>query len=380
MSAPQAPGTPSLGELLAAGQLKQAAQRAQRQLERDAGDAEALLALARVALVEGQLARAEELLQRAAPTAAARDVGLLRGALALVREDWKAAQEHYVSLLRQPSPPAEAWYGLGVARVRLGDPETASEALERAVELEPRSASYRFELGRAWVLQQQPRLALRQFASCLRLNPEDARAWRSVAELLALRGKPRSAQRLLQRGQRQVPGAAVLREPLPVSPAAVVPDAQQARVRQVLELMGRSRNREALKLVREVKGPPSLMLKLLEAKACEALIQPDVEGAVRAYEEALVLAPDAWEPCNDLGLLLLKQGHRHAARAVEMLQEARRRAPSRPEPTFNLAVAFSKQARLEESAVLARQLVESLPAEHPFHPHARALLRKLGRA
>lgn len=171
----------------------------------------------------------------------------------------------------------------------------------------------------------------------------------------------------------------MLREPLPVTAASgAVSGAQQTRVRQVLELMGRSRNREALKLVREAPGPPSLTLKLLEAKACEALIQPDVEGCVRAYEEAMALVPEAWEPCNDLGLFLLTQGHRHSARAVEMLQEARRRAPSRPEPTFNLAVALSKQARIEESAALARQLVGSLPAEHPFHAHAQALLRKLG--
>jgi tetratricopeptide (TPR) repeat protein len=308
-------------------------------------------------------------------------VTLLRAALALQREDWKAAQDLYVPLLRQPSPPAEAWYGLGVARVRLGDAETGSEALARAVELEPRSASFRFELGRAWALQRRSRLALRQFVLCLRLNPEDARAWRSVVELLAQRGRTRMAERILQRGRARVPGAVVLREPLPgASTGSAVPDAQQALVRQVLELMGRSRNREALKLVREAKGPPTLMLKLLEAKACESLIQPDVEGTMRAYEEAMALAPEAWEPCNDLGLFLLKQGHRHAARAVELLQEARRRAPSRPEPGFNLAVAFSKQARTGESLALARELVKSLPAEHPFHQHAQALIRKLGGA
>jgi Flp pilus assembly protein TadD len=123
-----------------------------------------------------------------------------------------------------------------------------------------------------------------------------------------------------------------------------------------------------------------LTLKLLEAKACESQLRPDEDGAIRAYEEAMGMEPTAWEACNDLGLLLLRRGQRHAALAIDVLQEARRRAPTRPEPVFNLAVACSKGGRSTESAELARQLVSTLPPEHPFHGHARALLQKLGEA
>jgi tetratricopeptide (TPR) repeat protein len=371
---------PSLGELLAAGQVKQAAELANQRLSQNPGDGEALVALAKVSLVEGNGARAESLLQQAASHGAQRDVALVRGALALQREEWAAARTLYLPLAAQGDARPEVWYGLGVALLRLGQVEAAREALERAVAIDPQAPSYRFELGRAWALVNRVRPAVRQFVSCLRLNARDARAWRFLAELLAQRGKVRAAERLLKRGQEHVPGAAVLREPLPTRAPALDPNA--ALIEQVVELLGRSRNREALALVREAegKGVRSVTLKLLEAKACESLLQPDVDGAIRAYEEAMAMAPTAWEACNDLGLFLLRQGQRHAARAIEVLQEARRRAPTRPEPVFNLAVACSKGGRPAESAELARQLVASLPPEHPFHGHARALLQKLGAA
>jgi tetratricopeptide (TPR) repeat protein len=367
---------PSLGEMLAVGQVKQAVELANQRLGQNPGDGEALVTLAKVSLAEGNGARAESLLQRAASHGARQDVALVRAALALQREDWVEAQNLYLPLAAEAEPRPEAWYGLGVALNRLGNAEAAREALERAVALDPQAPSFRFELGRAWALLDRVRPAVRQFVSCLRLNAWDARAWRFLAELLAQRGKVRSAERILKRGLAHVPEAAVLREPLPTP--ALDPDA--ALIQQAVELMGRSRNREALTLVREAegKGVRSWTLKLLEAKACESLLQPDVDGALRAYEEAMALVPTAWEACNDLGLFLLRQGQRHAARAIEVLREARRRAPTRPEPVFNLAVACSKGGRPAESAELARQLVATLPPEHPFHGHARALLQTLG--
>ncbi|MFY0573598.1 tetratricopeptide repeat protein [Cystobacter fuscus] len=371
---------PSLGEMLAMGQVKQAAVLANQRLSRDPNDGEALVTLAKVSLVEGDGARAESLLQQAAAQGARRDVALVRGALALQREDWEAARTLYLPLAAQGDDRPEVWYGLGVVLLRLGNAEAAREALERAVTIDPQAASYRFELGRAWAMGERVRPAVRQFVCCLRLDARDARAWRFLAELLARRGKVRAAERLLKRGLELVPEAAVLREPLPTPAPAADPNA--ALIERVVELLGRGRNREALALVREAegKGVRSLTLKLLEAKACESLIRPDEEGAIHAYEEAMGMDPKAWEACNDLGLFLLRRGQRYAAHAIEVLREARRRAPTRPEPVFNLAVACSKGGRTTESAELARRLVSTLPPEHPFHGHARALLQKLGEA
>ncbi|MET0402304.1 MAG: tetratricopeptide repeat protein, partial [Cystobacter sp.] len=299
---------PSLGELLALGQVNQAAELANQRLGKDPRDGDALLTLAKLALLEGNSARAETLLQQAASHGARQEVALVRAALALQREDWEAARKLYQPLTTEPAPRPEAWYGLGVVLLRLGEVDSARAALERAVELSPEVASFRFELGRAWVMSGQLRLAVRQFVSCLRLNTGDARAWRFLAELLAERGKPRSAERLLELGLAYAPESEVLREPLPTrdSPGLNV------LLQRVVDLMERGRNRDALVLVREVEdqGVRSLTLTLLKAKAFESLLQPDVEGAVRAYEEAMAMEPTAWEAGNDLGLFLLKQGQR----------------------------------------------------------------------
>jgi tetratricopeptide (TPR) repeat protein len=365
----------SLGELLALGQVGQAAELAKQRLERDPKDGEALITLAKLSLLEGDGARAESLLQQAAAQGARQEVALVRAALALHREEWEAARQLYLPLTTEANPRPEAWYGLGLALLRLGEIDSARDVLERAVALAPEVASFRFELGRACVVSGQLRRAVRQFVSCLRLDTADARAWRFLAELVAERGKRRSAERLLELGLAYAPEAQVLREPLPTRQS---PE-WNAQLQRIVEFMERGRHREALSLVREVedRGVSLLSLKLLKAKACESLLQPDVEGALEAYEEAMAMEPTAWEACNDLGLFLLKQGQRHAFRAIEVLEEARRRAPTRPEPVFNLAVAFSKAGRSAESAELARGLL-TLPPENPFHGYAQALLQTLG--
>jgi tetratricopeptide (TPR) repeat protein len=202
--------TSTLNEMLAAGRVDEASVLATRRLAVDPGDVDALRTQARVALLTGNVAQLETLLRRLTIKGATRDVQLLRAALAWKNKDWWAARGFYEQLTRQDSPPAEAWYGLGVARMALEDLEGAREALERAVELEPRRSSMRFELGRVLVLQRRERLALGQWVWGLRLEPRDVRGYLAVAELVARRGKARQARRVLERGLEALPGHAVL--------------------------------------------------------------------------------------------------------------------------------------------------------------------------
>ncbi|WNG14797.1 tetratricopeptide repeat protein [Cystobacter fuscus] len=150
-------------------------------------------------------------------------------------------------------------------------------------------------------------------------------------------------------------------------------------VQQVSEFLERKRNREALKLVREAwaQGTRSVHLKLLEAEACKALLPPDTTGALRAYEEAIALEPDNWRAYNDMGLYLMSEGKRYLQRAVEVLEEARRRAPTQPEPSLNLVLAYARTGRDNESVELAQQILRDLPADHPLHPQATALVEAL---
>lgn len=199
-----------MNELLSAGRVEEAYQQASQRLARQPGDAEALVVMAKVSLVQGRVAQAEELLRRAKAKGATQEVLLVHAAVALQRQDWAGACGLYEPLLRQPSPPAEAWYGVGVARCALEDLQGAREALERAVAARPRHASYHFELGRVCALQGRVRQAVRHFVQCLRLNPGDVRAYVAVAELAARRGKRWQARRVVAQGLRQLPGEEVL--------------------------------------------------------------------------------------------------------------------------------------------------------------------------
>lgn len=372
----------TLNELLAAGEVKQAEEQATRRLTQAPGDVEALLVLARMAAAQGRLPQADEWLQRAAVKGETPEVVLVRAALALQRQDWVGARRYYEPLTRQSPPPAEAWYGLGIVCAAQDDLGGAQRALENAVRAQPEQASFRFELGRVLALSQQVRPALRQFVLAARLAPGDTRGYRVIADLAAQRGKALQARRVLEFGLREVPEASVLREALEALSASGAPpdeDAQGELVRKVSALLEGRRNREALELLREAstRGLRTVPLKLLEASACEGLLPSDVTGALRAYEEALALDPEDWVASTNMGLFLLRQGQRHVPRAIEVLEQARRRAPSRPEPALNLAIAYVRAGRNAEAAPLARQLEAGLPPDHPLRPQARSLAELL---
>lgn len=384
----------SLAELLAMGRVKDASELAKKRLAQNGGDPEALLAMAKVALAEGRVGEAEGLISRAASKAPVQDVTLLRGGVALVKGDAAGARTLYESLTRQPQASAEAWYGLGLARASLGDLPASYEALDKAVELNPSQPSFRFELGRALAIRQQHRLAVYHLVTGLRLAPQDDRGYRVVADLLVQRRHPVQARRVLELGLRHAPQSALLREGLAQLPPAAAkstgaPPAssealkkEETLIQQANELMQRSRNRDALKLLREAseKGLRTVALKLLEADACEGLLPPDVAGATRAYEEAIALEPEQWVIYSNMGLFILRQGGmRDLTRAIQVLEEARRRGPNRPEPLLNLALAYLKGGRTADAVALATQLVQGLPPQHPLVSQAQQIVESHGR-
>ncbi|WP_225408473.1 tetratricopeptide repeat protein [Stigmatella hybrida] len=374
--------THALRQLLEEGRIREAREAATHQLSQDPEDEEALLALAKVALVDARPEQAEQLLSRVKSEGAQREVTLLRGAVAIQHQDFVRAREHYEVLLRQPTPPAEAWHGLGVAQLALGAVAEAREAHEQAVALRPQQSGFRFELGMALVMEERPRAAAREFVRSLRLDARDARGYWALAQLLGQRGKVRSARRILEAGLTQAPQSQLLRETLaanqePSEDREEAPDV--ALFHEASRLVDRKRGREALTLLREgwEQGTRSLPLKLLEAEACKVLQPPDMPGVIHAYEEAIAFAPEHWEPYTRLGVCLLKEGHRHEPRAIELLETARRLEPGMPETSLNLVLAYVKAQRIAEARALAQQVVEGLTPGHSLYEKATRLLEVL---
>ncbi|MDY7227052.1 tetratricopeptide repeat protein [Hyalangium sp. s54d21] len=374
--------THSLRQLLEEGRLQEVREAAARHLAQHPDDEEALLALAKVALLDGRAEQAEQLLSRVKSERAQVEMTLLRAAAAIQRKDFTRAREFYQVLIHQPSPPAEAWHGLGVALLAQGDILAAREAHEHAVALKPQQSGFRFELGMTLAMENRSRAAVHELVQSLRLEPRDVRGYWALAQLLRQHGKMRSAQHILEAGLKQVPQAQLLLEALtagqePTVEGAEAPEA--ALFHRAARLLERKRGREALKHLREgwAQGTRSLPLKLLEAEACEMLQPPDMPGVIHAYEEAIAFAPEHWEPYTRLGVCLLKEGHRHMPRAIELLETARRLEPTMPETSLNLVLAYVKAQRMAEALALAQQVVDGLAPQHPLHAQATRLLEDL---
>ena len=96
--------------------------------------------------------------------------------------------------------------------------------------------------------------------------------------------------------------------------------------------------------------------------------------------EAIALDPTPWLIYSNMGLFILRQGGmKDLPRAIQALEEARRRGPTRPEPVLNLALAYHKGGRKAEAVELATQLVQGLPPTHPLFAQAQQIVESQGR-
>ncbi|WP_187345103.1 tetratricopeptide repeat protein [Cystobacter ferrugineus] len=387
-----------------------------QRLNKDPKDGEALLALAKVALLEGNDSRVTTLLQQATPHADKQELALVQGALMLKRQDWKKAREIYQPFATQEPIRYSGLFGLGVSLLELGQAKEARVVLERVVAHAPPDPSFHLELGRAYMLLSQPRSAVRQFVLSLRLDPKQDRAWFFLANMMGSRGKQRRADSMVILGLSQTPesplllglvkqdaasaaaappsapanGWASIRSFAPAqAPRPVDVNSEEYPIalgKQLTALIERGQAREALKRVREAqaRGVRTLGLKLIEGWACEVQLPPDVKGAIRVYEEACEAFPSHWMPRNALGVLLMRQGLRHGPDstytkdAIQALEEAVRCAPQEAEPRFNLAQVYFQAGRSAEAATEARRLVDEVKTSDPvIHGHASKLLEVL---
>lgn len=377
----------AMTRLLAEGRIKEASEAATRHLAQHPNDEEALIVSAKVALVEGRPAQAEQLLTRVKSPQVQQEVTLMRAAAALQRQDWTTARTYYQSLTTSPKPPAEAWHGLGVTLLAQENPKGARDAHERAVALNPKQPGFRYELGRVLVLLKQWRAGAHQLVQSLRLEPKNEWGYWALAYLLHERGKARSARRIVEAGLKQLPQSKLLRETLggaagPSAAKAGAADPHAAVAEQAMALLGQKRAREARKVLSQAaeQGKRSVLLKLLEAEACKGLVPPDSTGAIKAYEEALALEPGNWVPHNDLALFLLEEGMRHLPRAIQSLEEARKLAPAQPEPALNLVVAYGRAKRIPDALALVQKVLADMTLEPAQRTQAQTLLAELKKA
>lgn len=104
----------------------------------------------------------------------------LAGEVAMSLGLFADAAEHFFEILRRDSSDADAWYNLGLARLRQGKTENASRCFHKVLDLQPGSADARTGLGLAWWREGKRQQALEAFALAVRMNPREAEAWHGL--------------------------------------------------------------------------------------------------------------------------------------------------------------------------------------------------------
>ena len=394
--------TQNLDALLKAGEVDQARALAEDALRKNKDDRPALLTLAKLATVEGEWERAEDLVKRATRGGKDNDADslLVQAAVAAQREQVEQARSLYEQVIRTAKPPrAEAHFGLGYLLATLDDFAGARKAFEKAVELEPNVAPYQFHLARMCFALEDLKAALPPLEKALELNPLYPPVYVVWGTVLQHLGELETAEQVLRKGLELIPGhpeilnvlgnvmvalgnvpdAFAITQEL----AKAFPDDADAQGNFARMLMATGHRSDALAVCRALadKGLATAQSKTIEAMVLESHNPPDFEGAAAAYREAMKLDPTGWGPANNLGNLLLSRQdgkpEENVTQAIEVLEEARRREPARVEPVLNLALAYARQGDKAKSKALASAVVKQNP-EPELREQAERLLETLG--
>ena len=387
--------------LLKEGDFERARREIDGRLKKNPKDREALLGSARLKVFDGELEDAEKLLAKAEKSGGQDPLWrLTKAGLLAQKGDGEGAILLYRSVIQEAPERAEAHFGLGFLLAAEEKYDEARAAFEQAVKLDDSSAVYHLHLARVLFEAEQPRVAVDHLERSLQLNPKDPAAWLILAVVMREVGEPDAAVEALEKGLAFLPkqpdlltalsNLLVAKGDLARARAAALevleqrPNDPAARNNVARFLLAERRFGEALVMCQQLEGAGEATATTysIAATALESLDEPDWDGAVAAWREAMKLAPDDWKPANDLGNLILRrtqeEGRGSVEEAVEALQEARRRGPDRKEPLLNLALAYVRLGKSGEAKALAKQLVDSdLPKDDDLREQAARLLSKL---
>lgn len=395
--------TQSMQALLKAGEVDKARALAESALTKNKDDRAALLTLAKLASVDGDWPRAEELVNRATKGGVEdADSRLVRAALASEKGDLDGARALYTQVIRDAKPPrAEAHFGLGFLLAAQEDFPGARKAFEKAVELEPEVAAYRFHLARILLALEELKLALPHLERALELNPTHPPTYVVWSVVLQQLGEMETAENLLRQGLKILPeqpdllnqlGAVLaargnVKEAIGITKRLAVQFPDDAAVQGNLArmMMATGQRQDALNLCRGLaaRGLSTAQTKSIEAMVLESTEPPDIEGAITAWREAMDLDPEDWSSANNLGNLLMRidegDADERLTAAADLLEEALRRAPSRVEPLLNLALVTARRGDKAKAQSLARDVLKKAPAdEKELREQAERLIQTLG--
>ncbi|NOJ98343.1 tetratricopeptide repeat protein [Corallococcus coralloides] len=393
----------SLETLLAQGQVAQAKAEAEKLLAKNPHHRDALVVMAKLALVENKVPQAEGLLAKAEAQGATAETGLVRANIAAQKGQLDAALKAYQGVLAAEPNRAEAHFGKGMMLIKQDKAPQALEALSQAAKLAPQNPVFRYRLGQVQLEAGQTDAGLATLREVLTLAPRFVPAYLSLSHALSAQDKLVDARKVLEQGLKAVPYQPRLLASLTVlsmalrdlrtsyeaasALAAQRPKDADAQANLAQLLLARGQVEQARYVCQSMasQGVASESLKMAEATCFESQEPPAYDKAIAAYEQGMGLAPDGWRAANNLGQLLLRipaePANAHLPRAVTVLEEAVRRAPDRPEPLLNLALAQARLGQEQKAKELVQKvLAMPLAEDTDLHEEATRLSRTLSKA
>lgn len=345
------------------------------------------------------------------------------------RETYENAVRVLTADVEDDASDAEAWFGLSIAYMHLGQPEAALDATSRAAALDPSDARFVDQLGEAYMALGRPEdaidaferaaaIAPRMFFPRLRLGElyvQTGRAVRAIAHLeeaVVLNGRDASARRFLGMayridGQHEravaeyeraiflAPGEEFLYlEAADAFFSAGMEDEAESVLNRALERfpgsgqahLGRARLHVEAGRLREALDDFQLALDSGQEIPFEVvyktmgdihsdLIEP--EPALAYYDRALEANPESVDALLAKGDLYLNRNDVDAASAA--YGQATALDPARPDGHHGLAETALRRGDLEAALVAAERVLELDPEFRPAaYVRGQALVR-LGR-
>lgn len=273
--------------------------------------------------------------------------------------------------------PDSAWtaYNLALALEATQDMKDAEDALRKAIEIDPKLAKIRAELGRLKLMDGDMESARQWLQSALDLEPQLVEAAGNLATIYARKGDLTTAEKLLRQAIEDDPQylEGHLNLGLILAQQGKIPDAEQELDRAValapqdpntLSTAGKARlqmgkSSEGIALLRKVVAlRPDLAAAHLDL-ALALADSYDLPDALTETSEAERLAPQSGVVHFYRGRVLYDLGR--SGEAQPEFELARQLVPQMPEPRYYLALIDKQEGKFADAAALLEETVKLQP-------------------
>jgi tetratricopeptide (TPR) repeat protein len=299
----------------------------------------------------------------------------IRGNIALVRSDPRAAIEDLRAVLRDQPNAVGVLRSLARAHLANGEPAVAEETLRHALEGNPDNTDLELDFAQLLAQTGKPERSKPLLADLLRRQPDNFAALdtqfrvsmalkdyglaKSSADALVA-ARPKGASGYLYQGL----VAEAEKRPQDAlhayaSAFELQPDSLEALQGQLRVLIAGKHTSEAMALVNDVSQRYASNPLGPEAKAELLMAQGNNPDAQRAYQDAIARAPKWWPPYRGLAVAQRAAGQTDAALAT--LRQAQTLVIDPDPVSFELAAALESAGRYDESIGEYEKLLKRNP-------------------